>query len=349
MRRHYLFLGFMAVAAMASVTRVNAGPDGDKPTQIVLRPALAPVPALKYQLLPERRSLVAGNAALFYHRAIEMLIQRQARETPGEKAEDATLNGGKTIVEWVTGPLSSIPRDRVKRLLEANRNSLREIEMGARRQTCDWGFEQREETVDLLIEEIQQMRSLIWLVSLRARLAILEGNLDEAMHWIQAGFAVARHVSEGPLIIQALIGVHLCQVMCRPLEDLIQAPGAPSLYWALAHRPRPLLDFSAGFENERFLLENEIPSLRELDGPPWSVAKAREFTAELQRKLFHLAEIADGADGSGFRDWKYKMGMAALVLQAYPEAKRALIAQGQAGGAGGGDAGGAGCRLAHVS
>ncbi len=233
------------------------------------------------------------------------------------------------IADWVNGSLSSIPRERVKRLLEANRNSLHEIELGARRRTCEWGFEQREETVDLLIEEIQQMRSLIWLVSLRARMAVLEGNIDGAMHWIQVGFAVGRHVSEGPLIIQALVGVHVCQIMCRPLEDLIQAPGAPNLFWALAHRPRPLTDFSAGFESERFLLENEIPSLRELDGPPWSVAKAREFSAELQRKLFHLAEIADGSDGSGFRDWKFKMGMAALVLQAYPEAKRALVAQGR--------------------
>ena len=130
MSRRDLFMGFMAVAAMASVTRVYAGPEGDKPTQIVLRPAAAPVPALKYQLLPERRSLEAGNAAIFYHRAIEMSMQQQAREARGDKAPDVSLKQGNTIADWVTGPIASIPRDRVKRLLEANRNSLREIELG---------------------------------------------------------------------------------------------------------------------------------------------------------------------------------------------------------------------------
>jgi hypothetical protein len=329
MSRCYLFLGYMVVVATGFVTRVQAGQEADKPTQIVLRPAAAPVPALKYQLLPERRRLVPGNAALLYHRAIEMSMQRQARAPRGEKAADPTLSRGNTVADWVTGPLQSIPREGARRLLEANVNPLHEIELGAWRETCDWGFERREETVDLLIEEIQQMRSLIWLVSLKARMAVLGGDIDQAMHWIQVGFAVARHVSEGPLIIQSLIGVHLCQVMCKPLEDLIQAPGVPSLYWALSHRPRPLTDFSAGFENERFLLENEIPSLRELDGPPWSVLRAREFSAELQRKLFRLAEIGNGSDGPSFRDWKYKMGMAVLVLQAYPEAKRALIAEGR--------------------
>ena len=32
--------------------------------------------------------------------------------------------------------------------------------------------------------------------------------------------------------------------MAVPLEDLIQAPGAPNLYWALANLPRPFLDLS---------------------------------------------------------------------------------------------------------
>ena len=107
----------------------------------------------------------------------------------------------------------------------------------------------------MLIQEISEMRALIRLVSLRARVAVLEGHIDDAFHWIQTGFAMARHASQGPLLIQSLVGVSLSQTMSRPLEDLIQAPGAPNLFWALSHRPRPLTDFSAGFESERFLLE----------------------------------------------------------------------------------------------
>jgi hypothetical protein len=181
----------------------------------------------------------------------------------------------------------------------------------------------------LLLEEIQQMRTLARLVALRARVAMLEGRFDDAFHWIQTGFAMARHASEGPLLIQSLVGAHITRLISRPLEDLIQAPGAPSLYWAMSRRPHPLTDFSAGYEGERFLLEREIPSLRELNGPAWSVERGRAFSAELQEKLFKLAELADGSGISELQGWTRRLGMAALVLQVYPEAKRALIAQGR--------------------
>ena len=324
MSRRCAFVGWLAAAALVSSARANAQEGAVKPTPIVLRPAAAPVPALKYQLLPDHRTPAPGNAAIFYHRAIEMSLEQQSREQRARSRTEAN-----SIPDWVQGPLSAIPREPAKRLLEASRNALHEVELGARRPTCDWGFEQREQPVELLIGEIQQMRALIRLVSLRARLAVLDGHLDDAVHWIQTGFAMARHTSLGPVLIQSLIGVSMSQVMCIPLEDLIQAPGAPSLYWALAHRNRPLIDFSASLEGERFLLEREIPSLRELDGPAWSVEKAREFSTELQRKLSRHADVADGSESSGLRSWTHRLGMAAVILQVYPEAKRGLIAQGR--------------------
>src|SRR4051794_40012980 len=54
------------------------------PTVITLRPAGEPVPALKYQLVPERNSLVPGNAALLYHRAIQILLESRTRTRAGE-------------------------------------------------------------------------------------------------------------------------------------------------------------------------------------------------------------------------------------------------------------------------
>ena len=72
MSRRSVFLAWLAVAALASPSCAQGQERAAKPTQIVLRPAAEPVPALKYQLLPERRTLVPGNAAIFYHRAVEM-------------------------------------------------------------------------------------------------------------------------------------------------------------------------------------------------------------------------------------------------------------------------------------
>ena len=228
MSRRCAFVGWLAAAALVSSARANAQEGAVKPTPIVLRPAAAPVPALKYQLLPDHRTPAPGNAAIFYHRAIEMSLEQQSREQRARSRTEAELDPGL----GARSALSDSARP-AKRLLEASRNALHEVELGARRPTCDWGFEQREQPVELLIGEIQQMRALIRLVSLRARLAVLDGHLDDAVHWIQTGFAMARHTSLGPVLIQSLIGVSMSQVMCIPLEDLIQAPGAPSLYWAL--------------------------------------------------------------------------------------------------------------------
>ena len=117
--------------------------------------------------------------------------------------------------------------------------------------TCDWEFDQRQEGYSLLLPEIQQMRSLARLVALRTRLAIVDGKTGEAMHWIETGLVMGRHVSQGPIVIQALVGVAIEAVLTRCLEDLIQAPGTPSLYWALADRPRPFIDMRYPMEGER--------------------------------------------------------------------------------------------------
>jgi hypothetical protein len=324
------FCGWLALAVLASSTQATGQEEAAKPTQISLRPAKAPVPALKYQLLPERRTLVPGNAAIFYHRAVEAMLDKYSsmRAQKASKEKNAFADE-RAINAWVIGPLSAIPREQAKGLLDDRRNALREVELGARRQSCEWEFDQRDEGVAILIQEISEMRALIRLVALRARIAVLEGRIDEAFHWIQTGFAMARHCSQGPLLIQALIGVSLSQSMCRPLEDLVQAPGAPSFFWAISHRPHPLTDFSAGFESERFLLEREIPTLSQLDGPAWSVEKGRAFADELQEKLLKLAEIADGSGNSELRKWSNKLAMAGMIYQVYPDAKRALVAQGR--------------------
>ena len=48
------------------------------PLVITIRPAASPVPALKYSLLPKPEEQIPGNAAIFYHRAIERVIDAQA-------------------------------------------------------------------------------------------------------------------------------------------------------------------------------------------------------------------------------------------------------------------------------
>jgi hypothetical protein len=329
------------LAAVVAVFPATAGivKAQDEPpavVSVVLRPAAAPVPALKYALLPERSSLVPGNAVLFYHRAIEWILGDRARHqpVPDKQKRRAADSDEQAAYEWVNGPIAAIPLDRARAWLDQRQFVLHEAELGARRRDCDWGFGSRSEGYNLIITEIQEMRSLVRVVALRARVAILEKKPDEAIYWLQTGFAMARHVSQGPTLIQPLVGLASSAILNHALEDLIQSPGMPSLYWALANRPRPLIDLAPALEGERFLLERQFPQLLELDGLSWSVEKARDFSTNFEAEFYRIsgmqykvpARPGSPAKNMSLGDWAMKP---ALIMQAYPEAKRALIAQGR--------------------
>ena len=48
---------------------------------------------------------------------------------------------------WLTQPLATLPRDAVRKYLEDHAFSLHEIELGARREFCDWEFQRRDEGI----------------------------------------------------------------------------------------------------------------------------------------------------------------------------------------------------------
>ena len=45
------------------------------PIQLVVSPAAAPKPSLKYRLMPDRRDLTPGNAATLYYRAMASFVE----------------------------------------------------------------------------------------------------------------------------------------------------------------------------------------------------------------------------------------------------------------------------------
>ncbi|SIO66913.1 hypothetical protein SAMN05444166_8270 [Singulisphaera sp. GP187] len=339
MRRTFaLFALAAAMGPLAAPTPAPAqSPPAPQPTVITLRPAAAPRPALKYRLVPERRTLVPGNAAIFYHRAIQMLLELRRNDTAQTKKEEPGSRPesiDERISRWGTVPLDEFPRDEARKELEPYQRVLNEIELGAIRTTCDWEFDLRKEGIELLLPEIQEMRALARLVKVRTRLEILDGKTDEAMRWIQIGLVMGRHVSQGPIVIQALVGVAIDTVMIDCLIDLIQAPGTPSLFWALADRPQPFIDMRPSLEGERYLLERELPELNDLDREGvWSLDEARRFTSELQRKLYSFAtgETIPGINAAlpNLSGSARRLGIAAMAAKIYPEARRTLIAEGR--------------------
>lgn len=339
MIRPLLCFAGLAAALVPASSRAQPMPKPLPPKVMEFRPAAAPVPALKYRLFPERRDLIAGNAAVFYHRANQMVIETRYRrllQAQAEKSPTArTTSVDESINDWVSGAIQDIPREEARKQLEVYRNALREVELGARREDCNWEFDHRDEGFALLLPDIQETRTLARLVSLQARLEILDGHPEAAIKWLRTGFVLGRHVAKGTSVIQSLIGLSITQVMAGVLEELIQAPGAPNLYWALANLPRPLIDLSYGFEGERFTLEREIPGLKDLGSEAWSLDRARTFVDRFLPELALFNGIWAGcrvdtpSTPPPLNEWNKRLILAALVARAYPDAKLALIARGR--------------------
>ncbi len=326
-----LLMGFV----MPGISEAQREPPA--PTEISIRPARAPVPALMYRLLPEAHDQVPGNAAVFYHRAIEMILEsrgyEQAQSAKVKPSPSVPRSDDQTILGWVSGPLRDIPRDEARQALERFRQALHEVELGALRRNCDWELDRPDAGYDLRIPEIQEVRTLGRLVALQVRLEVLDGRADQAIHWLQVGFAMARHVAQAPIYIAYLVGSAVTIQLVGTLEDLIQSPAAPNLYWAVANLPRPLLDPAPAHEGEQYVLEREFPRLRDLENGPWNMEKARSFSDELQQKMSVMtndwSRVSSSIAQPEMKDLGQHLVFTALVARAYPEAKRRLVALGK--------------------
>src|SRR5947209_19421916 len=133
--------------------------------KLTVSPAAAPVPALRYTLLPELRDTAPGNAALLYYRAFSPdLISGWLRPDMNEAVEKA-----------LTAPLAELkPRSGTDPLRQAgslrDTGVLREVDRAARRQYCDWDLagRAREEGISLLLPDAQGLRHFGRLLAVRA-------------------------------------------------------------------------------------------------------------------------------------------------------------------------------------
>jgi hypothetical protein len=193
----------------------------------------------------------------------------------------------------------------------------------ARFESCDWELPLREGNfLSVLLPEMQEMRAWGRLLSAKAHLEIAEGKYDQAVGTLQTGFALARHSAQGQTLVHALVGSAIAGQMTKQVEQLIQQPDAPNLYWALATLPRPLVDYRPGFEAESNLLYLQYPELRDLDNKSLSAEQWRELLDKIVGDAEQLGRLIGGGGQ------KQAVTMAS-VAQGYPRAKQYLIEHGR--------------------
>lgn len=228
----------LCLATTALAAAAPAGPKGG-PVLLDVEPAAAPVPALKYQLLPEVSELNPGNAVPAYLKCF---------------AEQNNFFYQKESVEererLLQCPLSDIKPGSLK---DYGGGALRQADHAARLEYADWNLlpQMREHGYMLVIPEVQQMRTLVSALKVRARGQIVDRDYDGAVRTLKTIFAMARHMGDHPTIIAGLVGRAIGLIGLGLVEEFIQQPGAPNLYWALTGLPDPLVDARKGVSADR--------------------------------------------------------------------------------------------------
>jgi hypothetical protein len=218
-----------------------------EPTETVIRltvqPMAAPKPALKYLLLPDLRELHPGNPIHEYTRCF---------------AEQYNFWRNKGAIDlrekYQVMPLNELPLDEVRNY---GGKALRYADDAARMDAPNWQIlpRMKKDGVATLLPDLQQLRELAAALKVRFRAEVAEKRFDDAIGTAKTIFALSRHIGEHPTLIGDLVGIAIANVAIGPLDEMLQQPGCPNLYWALSDLPNPFISLRNGIQGQRVIFE----------------------------------------------------------------------------------------------
>src|SRR5205807_9171762 len=110
---------------------------------------------------------------------------------------------------------------------------------------------------------------------------VAQHRFDDALVTAKTMFAMSRHMGEHPTLIGDLVGFAIANVAIVPLEEMLEQPGCPNLYWALTNLPNPLVPMERGLEGERLLITSELHDLD--DSAPMSAEQIRKLIQHIDK------------------------------------------------------------------
>ncbi len=159
--------------------------------------------------------------------------------------------------------------------------ALKQADWAARLDNPDWQILLKVKTdgVALLLPDVQQMRPLANALKVRFRAEVALGRFDDAIRTAKTMFAMSRHMSEHPTLVGNLVGISIANLAINPLEEMLEHPQCPNLYWALTKLPVPLVPIDMGMGGERALVLSEFRGLDEM--APMSADELNKFITHI--------------------------------------------------------------------
>jgi hypothetical protein len=225
-------------------------------------------------------------------------------------------------------PLKDFPCDEVREFLKSLDTTFAELDAAARCESCDWGLTERirEKGINTLLPDVQECREFASFLQLKIRLEVAERRYGDAIRSIQTGYALARHVADQPSVICALVGIAISQIITARLEELLQQPDAPNLYWALTDLPRPFVSLRKPLQGERIMVYATFPGMAEVAADP----NAGPLNEEQMKKLAEqVRALLNDQGGEEWKRLKGELDRGLRLSERYEAVKRRLIAEGR--------------------
>lgn len=247
---------------------------GDRVVRFSVQPMAAPKPALKYQLLPDVEELQSGNAAHEYIRCFaEQRVFFFSREAATGRARCLAM------------PLADLAKEKMQ-----SSSGLKRADLAARMDVCDWMTLRtlQADGTDLLLPELGPLSILAESLQVSCRGQVARKEYAAALGTAKTMFALARHLGEHPAGSASLLGIATADRALSALEEMVQQPGCPSLYWALTDLPSPLVEIRKGVQGDRALVAADLRPLR--DDAAMTEEQLAEVTARLSGRVAFLRE-----------------------------------------------------------
>lgn len=298
--------------------------------QLKLIPQAEPRPALSVTLIPNEFELLDGNAAVQYLQALAFAEQQYALERMREfsrESRQAVEAAGLDFSQaepyvWLETSPRDLPLERVRKYLDYSSFQSRYLEQAVLRRHCDFDRNMRAvaNPIGYLLPEIQALRELARLQSMRYRLAIAEDRPHDALSIFGQQLALGHHLDEEQFLVSNLVGIAIASMGVDDAYFLSEQANTPNLYWALAALPQPLVSMRAALAYEREFLFEQFKQLREVDDTPQPAIYWRRFVEAQAENLKNSDSFGDLPPAAYSPE-----GLTLIIATAYPGAKLFLV------------------------
>ncbi|MGB7344100.1 MAG: hypothetical protein WBD20_07795 [Pirellulaceae bacterium] len=205
-------------------------------TEIKIWAAPEPSPALHYRFWPAPALRQPKNPMPYVMRAV--LFSKMATQYA-----DARSTFHEPLSDFREMPIDELPQDEVAKFIDKFGKVMLD-ELGHAENAMDIRYEldlvdlSASEFISTLLPEFQEMRAVARLLDMRARLAAGEGRWNDFSRDCRLGFRFAEVAARSTdLLVGRLIGFAIAGMTFETIQEAMQLPGCPNMYWALAAVP----------------------------------------------------------------------------------------------------------------